>query len=87
MPLTLTLSRFGLRLLPRQDGGRNGRIRTFELYVSDDPLAFGKAVATDTRSDELPGGADRWKHAAPAEGVGGISGCAYTMPGSSASRP
>lgn len=43
----------------------------FEAVI---PSALGNAVATDTKSDTLPGGADRWSHAAPAEGVGGISG-------------
>ena len=43
----------------------------FEAVV---PSALGNAVATDTRSDTLPGGADRWSHTAPAEGVGGING-------------
>ena len=50
-----------------------------ECVVSSDfeaviPSKLGKAVATDIKSDALPGGADRWSHAAPAEGVGGISG-------------
>jgi dienelactone hydrolase len=43
----------------------------FEAVI---PSELGNAVATDTTSDVLPGGADRWSHAAPAEGVGGISG-------------
>ncbi|MFT7487654.1 MAG: dienelactone hydrolase, partial [Candidatus Promineifilaceae bacterium] len=43
----------------------------FEAVI---PSELGNAVATDTTSDALPGGADRWSHAAPAEGVGGISG-------------
>jgi len=43
----------------------------FEAVI---PSKLGDAVATDTKSDTLPGGADRWSHAAPAEGVGGISG-------------
>ena len=38
------------------------------------PSKHGHAVATDTRSDTLPGGAGQWSHAAPAEGVGGIAG-------------
>jgi len=50
-----------------------------ECVVSSDfeaviPAKLGNAVATDTKTDALPGGADRWSHAAPAEGVGGISG-------------
>lgn len=43
----------------------------FEAVI---PATLGSAVATDTKSDELPGGADRWSDAAPAEGIGGISG-------------
>jgi dienelactone hydrolase len=43
----------------------------FEAVI---PAKLGNAVASDTKSDVLPGGADRWSHAAPAEGVGGISG-------------
>jgi len=43
----------------------------FEAVI---PAQLGNAVATDTKADALPGGADRWSHAAPAEGVGGISG-------------
>ncbi len=43
----------------------------FEAVI---PSQLGNAVATDTKADTLPGGADRWSHAAPAEGVGGIEG-------------
>ena len=43
----------------------------FEAVI---PSKIGSAVATDTKADTLPGGADRWSDAAPAEGVGGISG-------------
>jgi len=43
----------------------------FEAVI---PSKLGHAVATDAKSDTLPRGADRWSHAAPAEGVGGISG-------------
>jgi lysophospholipase L1-like esterase len=43
----------------------------FEAVI---PSHLGNAVATDTKADALPGGADRWSHAAPAEGVGGIEG-------------
>ena len=43
----------------------------FEALI---PSELGNAVATDMRSEVLPGGADRWSDAAPAEGVGGISG-------------
>ena len=38
------------------------------------PSKLGNAVATDKRSNELPGGASLWSDAAPAEGVGGIEG-------------
>ncbi|MBT3191445.1 MAG: hypothetical protein HN341_02710, partial [Verrucomicrobia bacterium] len=43
----------------------------FEAVI---PSQLGNAKATDRKSDALPGGADRWSHAAPAEGVGGIEG-------------
>lgn len=43
----------------------------FEAVI---PSQLGNAVATDSKPDVLPGGADRWSHAAPAEGVGGIEG-------------
>ncbi|MGI5446812.1 TIM-barrel domain-containing protein [Streptomyces sp. CA-243310] len=37
--------------LPRQDGGVNGRIGRYEVYVSDDPTAWGPPVATGTLPD------------------------------------
>ena len=43
----------------------------FEAVI---PSRLGKAVATDAKAYTLPGGADRWSHVAPAEGVGGIAG-------------
>lgn len=43
----------------------------FEAVI---PSSLGKAIATEKKVAVMPGGADRWKHAAPAEGVGGISG-------------
>lgn len=43
----------------------------FEAVI---PSKLGNAVATDKKADVLPGGADMWSRAAPAEGVGGISG-------------
>lgn len=43
----------------------------FEAAIPSD---LGNAVATDKKSDELPGGASQWSYAAPAEGVGGIEG-------------
>ena len=49
------------------------------LVISSDfeaviPSDLGQAVATDQPSEELSGGANLWKDAAPAEGVGGIEG-------------
>ena len=49
------------------------------LVISSDfeaviPSRLGNAVATDQKTDELPGGASLWSFAAPAEGVGGIQG-------------
>jgi hypothetical protein len=49
------------------------------LVISSDfeaviPSRLGNAVATDQKTDELPGGASLWSFAAPAEGVGGIEG-------------
>lgn len=38
------------------------------------PSQLGQAKATDRREDALPGGADQWTYAAPAEGVGGVEG-------------
>ncbi|RSS86640.1 DUF5110 domain-containing protein, partial [Streptomyces sp. WAC05292] len=35
----------GLGCLPRQDGGANGRIGRYELYVSDDPAHWGPPAA------------------------------------------
>jgi dienelactone hydrolase len=43
----------------------------FEAVIPSD---LGQAVATDQPSEELPGRANLWKDAAPAEGVGGIEG-------------
>ena len=43
----------------------------FEAVI---PSQIGDALATDKIADELTGGADCWSHAAPAEGIGGISG-------------
>ncbi|WP_329440451.1 discoidin domain-containing protein [Streptomyces sp. NBC_01426] len=37
--------------LPRQDGGVNGRIGRYELYVSDSPTDWGSPVATGTLPD------------------------------------
>ncbi|MEU1400451.1 discoidin domain-containing protein [Micromonospora zamorensis] len=41
----------GLRYLPRQDGGVNGRIGRYEVYVSDSPSNWGTAVASGTFAD------------------------------------
>jgi PKD repeat protein len=38
----------GFRYLPRQDGGVNGRVKDYELYVSEDGVAWGTPVATGT---------------------------------------
>ena len=38
----------GFRYLPRQDGGINGRIAQYELYVSGDGTNWGTAAATGT---------------------------------------
>ncbi|MFD5887439.1 TIM-barrel domain-containing protein [Streptomyces sp. NPDC060334] len=37
--------------LPRQDGGVNGRIGRYEVYVSDSPTGWGPPVATGTLPD------------------------------------
>ncbi|MEV7521327.1 TIM-barrel domain-containing protein [Streptomyces sp. NPDC091371] len=39
------------RYLPRQDGGINGRIGQYEVYVSDSPGTWGTPVATGTWAD------------------------------------
>ncbi len=39
------------RYLPRQDGGVNGRIGRYEVYVSDSPASWGTPVATGTWAD------------------------------------
>ncbi|MFI6257781.1 discoidin domain-containing protein [Micromonospora zamorensis] len=41
----------GLRYLPRQDGGVNGRIGRYEVYVSDSPSNWGTPVASGTFAD------------------------------------
>ncbi|MCB5181946.1 TIM-barrel domain-containing protein [Streptomyces antimicrobicus] len=41
----------GLGYLPRQDGGTNGRIGAYEIYVSDTTAAWGQPVATGTFAD------------------------------------
>jgi hypothetical protein len=38
----------GLRYLPRQDGGRNGIITAYAIYVSTDGVTWGPAVASGT---------------------------------------
>ncbi|MEV6524776.1 TIM-barrel domain-containing protein [Longispora sp. NPDC051575] len=41
-----------LKVLPRQDGGVNGRIGSYEVYVSDSTSNWGTAVATGTFADD-----------------------------------
>ncbi|WP_441247751.1 phosphocholine-specific phospholipase C [Kitasatospora sp. McL0602] len=41
----------GLSYLPRQDGGLNGRIGQYELYLSTDGTTWGTPVATGTFAD------------------------------------
>lgn len=41
----------GLRYLPRQDGGTNGRIKQYAIYVSDDPNNWGEPVAQGSFKD------------------------------------
>ncbi len=41
-----------LLYLPRQDGGVNGRIGQYEIYVSSDGLNWGSAVATGTFAND-----------------------------------
>ena len=42
----------GLTYLPRQDGGANGRIGKYEVYLSTDGTTWGGAVATGTFADD-----------------------------------
>jgi lysophospholipase L1-like esterase len=46
--LGATYSLTGFRYLPRQDGQTEGRIATYEFYVSTDGTTWGTAVATGT---------------------------------------
>ncbi len=41
----------GLGYLPRQDGGVNGRIGSYEVYVSDSTTSWGTPVATGSFAD------------------------------------
>ena len=41
----------GLGYLPRQDGGVNGRIGGYEVYVSDTATDWGPPVVTGTFAD------------------------------------
>ncbi|TCO62379.1 discoidin domain-containing protein [Actinocrispum wychmicini] len=43
----------GLSYLPRQDGGTNGRIGRYEVYVSADNVNWGPAVATGEWADTV----------------------------------
>ncbi|WP_328967193.1 TIM-barrel domain-containing protein [Streptomyces sp. NBC_00239] len=45
----------GLGYLPRQDGGSNGRIGGYEVYVSDTTAAWGSPAATGTFADTAAG--------------------------------
>jgi hypothetical protein len=38
----------GIRYLPRQDGSTNGRVATYEVYVSSDGSTWGSPVSTGT---------------------------------------
>nr|WP_232733746.1 discoidin domain-containing protein [Kitasatospora sp. CB02891] len=49
--LTHNESRFDATCLPRQDGGVNGRIGGYEIYVSDSTGSWGTPVATGTFAD------------------------------------
>jgi len=40
----------GLRYLPRQDGGSNGRIKDYEIYVSSDGSTWGSTLVAGTWS-------------------------------------
>jgi endo-alpha-N-acetylgalactosaminidase len=42
----------GLRYLPRQDGETNGRVKAFEVYVSEDPQRMGSPVAQGRFSND-----------------------------------
>lgn len=50
--LGATFSVSGLTYLPRQDGGVNGRVAQYEIYVSDNPSNWGSAVATGTWTND-----------------------------------
>ena len=41
----------GFRYLPRQDGGRNGRIGQYEFYATNNLLNWGTPLATGNRRD------------------------------------
>ena len=43
----------GIRYTPRQDGGVNGRVKEFEVYISDDKATWGAVAATGTLPDRL----------------------------------
>ena len=45
----------GLLYLPRQDGGDNGRIRQYEIYVSTDGVSWGSLVASGIFPDTAAG--------------------------------
>ena len=45
----------GLLYLPRQDGGDDGRIRQYEIYVSTDGVSWGSLVASGIFPDTAAG--------------------------------
>ncbi|SDX57966.1 phospholipase C [Amycolatopsis xylanica] len=50
--LGVTRTVTGLTYLPRQDGGANGRVGQYEVYLSGDGSTWGTAVATGTFADD-----------------------------------
>lgn len=43
----------GFSYLPRQDGGVNGRVKDFEIYLSDDPKKWSKPAAQGTLQNTM----------------------------------
>lgn len=56
-----TVSLSGFRILPRQDGGVNGRIKDYELYLSVDGKAWGAPVVKGTLPNSREVSAVRFK--------------------------
>lgn len=50
----------GLSYVPRQDGGSNGRIGQYEIYISSDGTTWGTAVATGTFADSAAAKQVNW---------------------------